>query len=227
MSKIQFLFIGEGPSASGLIPHIENLCIELGAEEVTGTVADFRRLPGLARTVEEKIKTAVKFEPNSNLVFIHRDADNRDSTPRYREIASAVEASAPLHACVAVVPVQETEAWLLLHEGNIRSVAGRPKGKVPLGLPSPFHVESVASPKECLKSALLLAAELTGRRRDRFKAEFPTHRQLLLERLPTGGALDRVHSWTRLRADITDAINRITTIEIVGAEASDACTTDN
>lgn len=210
MIRIQFIFLGEGTSDSGLIPHLENLCVQLGADEVTGAAVDFRRLSGnIAGTVEAKLKAALKLEPNTNLIFVHRDSDSRDSMPRYEEIASAVAASAMPKAYVCVVPVQEMEAWILLDEASIRNVAGRRSGKVPLNLPRPNQVESIASPEERLMKALLDAAELTGRRRARFQAEFPTHRQLLLERLPTGGALLQVPSWTRLNADLAAAVKSI------------------
>jgi len=59
---------------------------------------------------------------------------------------------------------------------------------------------------ELLQSALIAASELTGRRLDRFREQFGTHRRTLLELLPIGGPLEQVESWTRLRTDIRAAI---------------------
>ena len=210
MLSIRFIFIGEGASDSGLIAHLETLCVELGADIVTGVAFDIGMLTANApRTVESKLSTALKLEPNANLIFVHRDADGLDPAPRYREIADAFAATGTDKNHVSVVPVQETEAWILLDENEIRKVAGRPGGRINLNLPRPSQVESVSSPKERLKAALLLAAELTGRRRARFASDFSTHRRLLLNRLPTGGDLAVVPSWMKLRSDLDAALQRI------------------
>src|SRR5205823_12696831 len=130
----------------------------------------------------DKLRRATQLEPTADLYFIHRDADARRSDARRDEIARAA-ADAPLIAkWIAVVPVQETEAWLLLDEAAIRHVAGKPRGRVNLDLPSARQVENVAKPKEKLRAALVDASELAGRRLERFKAEFSRHRKLLLQR---------------------------------------------
>lgn len=205
--RIHFVLIGEGPSDDGLIPHLENLCIDAGVDEVTGTAPDFRRLPEpVGHTVEEKIRATILLEPEANLLFIHRDADSRDAEPRHREIARAVAACNLTTQWVAVVPVQETEAWLLLDETAIRSIARKPNGRNNLNLPSPRSVEDVAHPKERLEATLRSATELQGRRLERFCSEFSLHRRLLLQRLPIGGSLMQVPSWVRLRTALEQAI---------------------
>jgi hypothetical protein len=212
MSRIHFVFIGEGTSDDGLIPHLENLCIELGADEVTGTAVDYQRLDARAgHTVEAKLKAALQLEPEANFWFIHRDSDDPDPRLRYEEISRAVERCGLAGVWVAVVPVQEIEAWLLLDEAAIRSVAGRPRGSEPLNLPTPRQIESRASPKELLKESLVRAADVTGRRLQKFHARFPAHRRQLLQGLPTGGLLDGVASWKRMRDDLEIAITRLCT----------------
>lgn len=208
--NIHFVFIGEGTSDDGLIPHLENLCIELGADEVIGTPIDFQRLghsPG--RTVESKLKAAIQLEPNANLWFVHRDADSRDPQPRYDEIAAAVNACNLSSRWVGIVPIQETEAWLLLDETAIREVAARPSGRNPLNLPSPRHVEDKANPKELLQEALIRAASVTGRKLPKFRADFSAHRKQLLQNLPTDGSLHEVKSWIRMRDDLQTAIESL------------------
>lgn len=207
---IHFVFIGEGSSDEGLMPHLANLCIDAGATEVTWAELDFRRLPGsLGHTVEAKINAALVYEPNANLIFVHRDADARCGSDRHREIASAAAACGCARLLVGVVPVQETEAWLLLDEGAIRQVVGRPRGAAPLGLPSPRAVERLARPKERLKAILETASEASGRRLDRVRRDFPVHRRALLQDLPITGPIEQVPSWQRLRDDLRDAIVRI------------------
>lgn len=208
--RIDFVFIGEGPSDEGLIPHLELLCLEAGAEEVAGIAPDFRRLPGsTGHSVADKIRATMGLEPNANLYFIHRDSDLPDSSSRYSEIAEAVQTCGLKEAHVGVVPVQETEAWLLLDESAIRLVAGNPNGRVQLNLPTPDSVENIANPKEFLQEILITASEHTGRRRAKFRRLFPTHRKLLLLRLSTQGPVTRLPAWMKMQDDIRDALDLI------------------
>jgi hypothetical protein len=207
---IHFVLVSEGTSDEGLIPHLENLCIELGASEVTGTPLDFQRLERPVRsTVAAKLQAAMKLEPTANLFFIHRDADSRDPSPRYAEISDAVSQCVLEKPWIALVPVQETEAWLLLDEAAIRTVAGRPRGMRSLDLPRPREVEAIARPKERLQEILINASELSGRHLARFRRDFPNHRRLLLQRMPTGGVLTEVRSWVRLRDGLEQAVSSL------------------
>ena len=83
----------------------------------------------------------------SNFVFLHRDADSRDPALRYDGIHRSVQEVRDSPRYVAVVPVQETEAWLLLDESKVRSVPENPGDRVPSDLPSPSGVKNVADPK--------------------------------------------------------------------------------
>lgn len=204
---VHFLFVGEGSSDDGMVPHLESLCIAAGASEVTGVAPDFRRLPrAVGRTVEAKLRAALALEPAANLVFVHRDADARNGTKRYDEIAQAAAACGCHKPVVCIVPIQETEAWLLLDEAAIRRAVGRPRAVVHLDLPSPDQVERTAQPKERLKEVLVRASEATGRRLERVRRDFPLHRKALLQDLLVAGPLERVSSWVRLRDDLRGAL---------------------
>jgi hypothetical protein len=207
---VHFVFIGEGLSDEGMIPHLESLCIEAGANEVTGVAPDFRRLPvSVGHGVEAKLRAALSLEPEANLVFVHRDADARVGSARYVEINAAVAACGCEQPVVCVVPVQETEAWLLLDEAAIRRTVGRPRGTAPLGLPTPDAVERMARPKERLREVLELASEATGRRLERVRQDFPLHRRALLQDLSTTGLVERVPSWQRLRNDLQSTLGSV------------------
>jgi len=208
--QIHFVLIGEGSSDTGLISHLKELCIHVGADEVSGTSPDFQRLDErIGASVEAKLKATLELEPNANLIFIHRDSDSRNPAHRYTEIALAVEACEYSGSYVAIVPVQETEAWLLLNELAIRHIAQRPNGQRSLNLPRPRRVEFIASPKEVLQEALAIACEQRGKRLARFKRDFSSHRRLLLERLPIGGPLEQVPSWVRLKENIRTTIQTL------------------
>jgi hypothetical protein len=217
--RIHFVLITEGPSDDGLIPHLENLCIEAGADEVTGTAPDFRRLPyPVGQSVIDKIRESIRLEPQANLLIIHRDADNRDPQPRLSEIEQAAHRCALSTQWVALVPVQETEAWLLLDEKAIRLVANKPNGQIPLHLPKPQHVENIARPKEFLQQVLVAASETKGKKLDKFRRQFSSQRRILLLRLPINGPLLSVSSWMRTRDAVVQAIDALKTARQEKAE---------
>lgn len=201
--NINFILVAEGASDYALVAHLEALCSYCGATEVTGIAFEVERLPAsVGRSVVEKLAAAQRAEPSANLFFVHRDADNRDSSSRHQEVREAVEACQLTVDWVAVVPVQETEAWLLLDEAEIRRVARKPKGNVRLDLPKPHQIESIANPKERLQAILIDASEASGRRLDKIKHDFPNQRKLLIRRLSIDGPLTSVPSWIQMRDDL-------------------------
>lgn len=201
--RINFVLIAEGASDYALVAHLEALCSYCGATEVTGIAFEVERLPAsVGRSVVEKLAAAQRAEPSANLFFVHRDADSRDSSLRHHEVGEAVEVCQLTVDWVAVVPVQETEAWLLLDEAEIRRVARKPKGNVRLNLPRPHQVENIANPKERLQAILIDASEASGKRLERIKRDFSNQRTFLIRRLPVDGPLSYVPSWARMRDDI-------------------------
>lgn len=213
MTYVHFVLVCEGTSDEALVEHLEKLLIWAGASEVSGVAFDPGRLPeAISRNVVAKLDAAVRLEPGANLIFVHRDADDGDPTPRLTEIQAAIAESAEQlqgRPCIAVVPVQETEAWLLLDESAIRRVAGRPSGRASLNLPRPGQVEATSSPKQILEEAILVASELTGRRRDRLRTRLPSLKSQLLRRLPVSGAIEQLPAWERLRDEVSIAVQRI------------------
>lgn len=207
--NINFVLVAEGASDYALVTHLEALCNHCGAKEVTGVALEFERLPAsIGRTVLDKLIAAKKAEPGANLFFIHRDADSRDSSSRHQEIKDAAEACQLMVDYIAVVPVQETEAWLLLDETEIRRVARKPKGRAQLDLPRPHQIENVANPKERLQAILIDASEASGRRLDRIRRDFSNQRALLMRRLSIDGSLSSVPSWIKMRDDLQRVIKK-------------------
>jgi len=206
--RVQFLLIGEGTTERGLLEHLASLCIEAGATEASGAVPPFERLDvPVGHDLMLRLRAARRLIPTANLYFVHRDADALDPEPRYAEIAQAVATSAVDLTYVAIVPIQEPEAWLLTDEAAIRRVAGRPNGRTQLDVPALNRIEQTGHPKERLEAALLLAAQpLVGKRLKSFRQEIGRRRQQLLEALPLGGPLEQLAAWRRLRDDTTAAI---------------------
>lgn len=207
MTYVQFVLVCEGPTDIPLTNHLENLLIWVGADEVNGSAPNFSSLKDHeGYDVASKLDTAVKSHPGANLIVIHRDADASDPTPRYEEIEEAVDEVGVGRSNVAVVPVQETEAWLLLDEQAIKRAAANPNSNANLGLPRPAQVEQVASPKDRLYEALLEASGTTGYRRERVRKRLPNMAAQLLRRLPIDGPVQQLPAWQRLRDDLEDAI---------------------
>jgi hypothetical protein len=206
--RVRFVFVGEGTSDAGLVAHLQELCVQCGASEATGSAPAFWQLPQRpGKKVVLQVNAALALEPTANLVFVHRDADSRSEDDRIEEIqGTANECSVRL---VPVVPIQETEAWLLLDEQAIREVVENPRGRVALGLPRPNRVEDISSPKERLKEALARASELRGRRLQRLNADFPRLRTSLIQRLRPSAMLTSVGAWIRLTQRTRQAIQAL------------------
>lgn len=207
MRRVRFAFVGEGPSDRGLVRHLETLCVRAGADEALGEAPPLERLPDPpGHAVVDQVKTALRVLGRVDLLFIHRDADARDPTRRREELAAALADLSHIPPHVLVVPVQETEAWLLTDPDAIRAAVGTPDRARDLDLPPLHAIERTARPKELLRAALLRASATTGRRRERLEGEFPFYRSLLLERLDIDGPVRRLASFRRLVQDIETAL---------------------
>ena len=202
--SVSFAFLCEGSSDTGLIAHLETLLVHFGAQEATG-MPDTRKgtIPARLRQLRtEETGTGI------DMVFIHRDSDGPDRNGREREIRRGVEESGFPHPLIPVIPVQETEAWLLLDEQAIRDVVAS-KGKQSLRLPKPNAIEGTRKPKEILQKALLAASETSGRRLKKEKNSFNHHRRVLLQRLDPFGAVRDLPSWQCLERDIQRALAQL------------------
>jgi len=197
MGQISFALLREGSSDNGLVEHIRTLILKAGADAALGTHREY------SGTVLEKLEQTLAEDPPVDLVFVHRDSDSRDSTPRFAEIETAAGSVGTPERVIPIVPIQEMEAWLLVDEAQIRSVVGRPNGTVSLGLPALRRIETTARPKEILRAACLAASEASGNRRRRISRSFEAHRKTLLERIDPLGPVSTLPSWQRFVADTT------------------------
>jgi hypothetical protein len=178
VTGLTYTLLGDGTSDRLLDYPLRWVLSELGVRLELGQWADLRRVSPKPRTLTDRARAALDLYP-AQLLVVHRDAEAAPHADRVAEIADAVRAVAAHH--VAVVPVRMTEAWLLHDVAAIRRASGNPHGSVALSLPTPANVEAVPNPKETLETALLTASELTGRRRQRRKADFPRMRERTAE----------------------------------------------
>ena len=182
----RFLLACEGNSDAPLAFHIQRLFESCGYPR-----PDFNVSPEGRRLVD-KIRSGLDMAPYYDVLFVHRDADHAGADARFREITDAVQQAGYGGQWVGIVPVRMTESWLLLDEAAIRNAAGNPNGRIPLDLPSPAVAERMADPKSALQSAIIVGAEVRGRRRRALTKRLPNMRNQLLGNLPIGGPLDQM-----------------------------------
>jgi hypothetical protein len=202
--SVDFVLLREGSSDDALVVPLQELVVRSGAHEATGTSLAYRG------SIEDKLQALLSEGASPDLIFIHRDADTRSSHARRMEIRAACEKVAQLPAVVSVVPIQETEAWLLVDPQAIRDVVGRTDGTSALTLPKIKHIESTSDPKSVLATALLDASDTTGRRHRQEIKRFSSYRRLLLERLNPDGAIQQLSSWVALVDEVQNAMASLT-----------------
>lgn len=106
------------------------------------------------------------------ILCVHTDADatNSENVYQYKINPAQTELAKQndTYYCknlVAIVPVQETESWMLADTELLKSEIGTTKADTELGIQK--QVESIANPKEIIENAILIArSEITKRRRN-------------------------------------------------------------
>jgi hypothetical protein len=180
MDFLRFTLVGEGSSDANLLPILKWAVREQGVEVAQGVFAPVdllpkRDLPPKKITpLAEKIMAGLDLY-ECDLLFIHRDADRTDPLSKRAEIELAVNEVKKLQAIrvpsVPVIPIRETEAWLLIEEKAIRMAANNPNGKNDLKLPTLKRIEKCADPKKELQRVLRTATEWSPQRLKRFDTE--------------------------------------------------------
>jgi hypothetical protein len=203
--------LAEGSSDRGLIGILERLCARRGCEELKIDYGDqlLAMHNKVGRAVAPRVAKLLEIDPEYNLLFIHRDADADDPTPRLSEIEQAFEKLAVPH--VRVVPIHELEAWLLVDEGALLRQFGKPPKSMSLEIPPLKQIERRARPKELLKAALARAKvrKRSATPKPISEAEFKLLRARLLEDLDIDGPVTRLSAWQQLLADIDKALASI------------------
>lgn len=212
MTDFTALFIREGTSDAPLADIVESMFREHDVS-VRITSPDFSLLEGrLSKDLPSRMRAGLKLMgANVDVIICHRDADNQGHDARRLEMVSALSTISAPSLLVPIIPVRMTEAWLLLDETAIRTVAGSPGGTNDLALPKKSEVERVADPKAVLKTSILRAAQVTGRRSARLNERFSSHRRQLLERLDCFGPVADLPSWKRMLAEIGVAASNLKT----------------
>jgi Domain of unknown function (DUF4276) len=211
--RARALLLADGPSDVPLGAHVAALARAHGMalDVVTPEFDRMDNPPG--RTVSSRLERVLRFDADFQVLLVHRDAEGMDTARRETEIADGMAQCDVAWPVVAVIPIRMTEAWLLLDEDAIRSVAGRPSGTEPLGLPSVAKVESVPDPKAKLQAALRTASGFSGRRLQKFSRDFPEHRRQLLGLLNRAGAVRQLGAWQTLELATANAVETLKSLQ--------------
>ncbi len=171
MDVIRYSLLADGRSDERLFAILDWLFHQLLPEVVTESI--WIGTPHRRRvTLAGRIANALDSYP-SDVLFVHRDAENATRQDRLDEIANA-HASAPNtsdQAIIPVIPIRMTEAWLLIDMTAIRKAAGNPNGGTELNLPRLRELENLRDPYSVLSDLINNASELRGRRLKRFNSD--------------------------------------------------------
>lgn len=210
-------FIAEANSDRGLIVILEKLCRRAGVDEIEIEWAqDFlSHFDRLGKKLGPRLKILLTHDPDFDLLFVHRDADRPDGLDARRaEIDEALAGCSDAPHCVRVIPVQETEAWLLTAAQPLRDVVGNPRGSEELGLPKrPAQIEARRDPKGVLRDALARAKRRSRKHRPTSltNPEFSEFRARLLSQLDIDGPVTELSSWSRMLEDLETALRALAT----------------
>ena len=210
MKTASLILVCEGSGDRALLAIIRWLAVQHLPEVILSIDSvNWSRTQVPGKKLVSKIATALELYPDADLLLIHRDADREDGyAARVEEIDRALgeftTARAPNY--VRVIPVQETEAWLLFDEAAIRSAAANPNGTAPLELPKLAKLESVKRPKEKLHAAIAAArAQKSGRKARIFDPRTVVlDVALYIESSASFAPLRQLPAFSQLEADIAD-----------------------
>lgn len=211
MTRWQGIFISEGTSDLPLAQLVENMFLARG-EGLDLSVPDFSLLADrVPRTVDGRLAAGLELLDGESVdvVVIHRDTDNTDAASRRNEMEEPFSRIPIGRHLIPLIPIRMTEAWTLLDETAIREVAGNPRGRMPLGLPTIGEIERRANPKQILKDAILAASGSTGRRQAVLARRFDNNRRRLLERINPDGPIRQLTSWRQLEADVDSVVTAL------------------
>lgn len=209
MIRARALLLADGQSDVPLGTHVAALARshDVDLDVVTPEFARMDNPPG--RSVSSRLTRILRFDPDFQVLLVHRDTEGVDITKRQTEIADGMARCQVSWPVIPIIPIRMTEAWLLLDESAIRRVAGHPSGTMPLNLPRANKVESVPNPKASLQNALRTASGVSGRRLQKFRRDFPEHRRQLLELLDRTGAIRQLSAWEALERATESAANSL------------------
>lgn len=206
MKEVSALLLREGSSDrfEAILKASMKAC---GAE---GNITPYPFDPGRKR-LSDALGDVVAKSFGNHLIFVHRDADNAGSGKRREEICSAVEASRVGGPVVPVIPVKETEAWILfaMHDPEFRAKTGL-KDKIVDSLPHRNRISEIQA-KETLRGVhkeIYASRKKKGRAAHRHPS-FPADRAQWMAALTETTFLSGCQSFEDFFRDLETAVDRL------------------
>jgi hypothetical protein len=180
-NEITFTLLSDGSSDKALLPIIKwALTQKFSTIPINGSWADFSLLPPNIKPklkhLDQRISKALELFP-SDILFIHRDAENESWEKRKEEIEEAckrLDESNQSNKIASIIPIKMTEAWLLFNVPAIRKAANNPNGSVRIDIPKIKKIETLDAKKELIK-LIRIASELKGRRLEKLDERRAIH----------------------------------------------------
>ena len=173
--SILLSFIGEGATDNRFIPNIaERLVEELLLEQNKEAIILWQPISKSGNDAASKILSASKQAKYCTTLIVHADADD-DSTDvaMAHRIQPGLDAISNFDGDVCenitiVIPVTETEAWMLVDKDLLKEEMNSQLSNQDLGLTYQLsRIETIADPKQKLQDAIHIHRQSLKRRRRR------------------------------------------------------------
>jgi hypothetical protein len=184
MRYLSLALYAEGPTDDRFLsPLLQRLCIDIclssPASVEVNEVFPLDTPPGEMKSTREDriVEAAKKHQGGWNILFIHSDGANDPGSAARQQIEPALarlrETGLGNRRGVPVVPVRETESWLLADGDTLREIFGTRLSNSELGLPAnPAWVESIGDPKRTIEEVFAKTGPTGKRARAGAKAWF-------------------------------------------------------
>lgn len=213
MRFLGLALFAEGPTdhlfLSALLTRVvRHMCAHEATEPVDLGEMRHHHSPGRSSEAprEERIFEAARADLGAwDILFIHTDGSSDWQTASAARVAPAVrrlerELSSYQGRAVSVVPVRETEAWMLVDGDALREVFGTRVPDERLGIPPhPADAEKLLDPKEVLKTAFQSTAPRRATRRRGWDSE-------LLAEAVSLPKLGKLRSYKRFEKELRSAL---------------------
>ena len=202
MDFLSYTLLTDGPSDRRLMPLINWALRTVSNRALIHTWADLSVVKPKPYGLRERLAACASFY-ESQLLFVHRDAEGASLNERLREITEARE-GLDLPPLVAIVTVRMQEAWFLFDERAIRMAAGNRHSDEPLLIPPLREHDTITNPKALLFQALQTASGLDGRHLRRFDAKRAAYR--VAELIQDFSPLRGLQAFERFEGELTTTI---------------------
>lgn len=209
MNKITYTLLADGRSDRALMNIIKWSIRRINERmAIDGEYADLGGMKFPPKNLGDRIDAANKHYP-SDVLFIHRDAENESLETREEEIKKHLSESTVGNSPIFIIPVRMMEAWLLIDKAAIAKAAGNREFKGDLEIPKIKNIEKESNPKKLLQDLIYKASEKAGRARKKLNIHQAVH--LVSNNINDFSSLLSVPSFARFYDSLEDFLSDFST----------------